>query len=158
MAPNVRSVSLFFFIFLLFFSFHFLELTHLRFFTTPVSPQAAEACELVFFLFYQIYQNLYLKKKFTVIFFSSLMRLLDMRYAGVARGVGTAKMLGRVHGAQLKLADLYLPCPFTVMQVLHAVNILSFFKNLPKTSFSKTFFFFLVSPLLGKGGRYSTRS
>lgn len=116
---------MFFFSLLFFFFLFSFPRTHLRFFTTPVSPQAAEACELGFFFFhYQIFLNL---KVYLQPFFSSLMRLLDMRYAGVARGVGTAKMLGRVHGAQLKLADLYLPCPFTVMQVLHAVNILSFF-------------------------------
>lgn len=47
----------------------------------------------------------------------SLMRLLDTRFAGVARGVGTAKILGRIHSAQIKLNDLYLPVGFSVLEV-----------------------------------------
>ncbi|CAI5968815.1 unnamed protein product [Closterium sp. NIES-64] len=45
-----------------------------------------------------------------------LMRLLDRRYEGVARGVGTSKIVGRIHTVQLKIGTNFYMCSITVLE------------------------------------------
>lgn len=41
--------------------------------------------------------------------------LIDSRFSAVAHGVGSGKILGRIHSVQLKLGHLFLPCSLTVL-------------------------------------------
>lgn len=45
-----------------------------------------------------------------------LLRLLDKRYEGVAVGVGTGKICGRIHSVPVKLGSQFFPCAFTVLE------------------------------------------
>lgn len=46
----------------------------------------------------------------------NITRLIDTRFAGEARGVGTAKIVGRVHIAQMKFGNNYFPINITILE------------------------------------------
>lgn len=44
-----------------------------------------------------------------------LLHLVDERFAGIAVGVGTGKILGRIHVVEMEIGGVIFPCSFTVM-------------------------------------------
>lgn len=47
---------------------------------------------------------------------TNIYKLLDRRFAGVAAGVGTSKILGRIHSANLDIGGAFLPCCFNILE------------------------------------------
>ena len=41
---------------------------------------------------------------------------MDTRFAGMAVGVGTSRILGRVHACDMEIQGTRLPCSFTVLE------------------------------------------
>jgi len=50
-----------------------------------------------------------------ILLISRLMRLVDKRYAGTAVGVGSCKILGKIHAADIEIEGKFLTCAFTVI-------------------------------------------
>ena len=45
-----------------------------------------------------------------------ILRLMDTRYAGIASGVGTGRILGKIHMVQMKLGQSFFPVSITVLE------------------------------------------
>lgn len=46
----------------------------------------------------------------------NILHLIDDRWSGVARGVGTQKILGRIHLVQLEINGVFVPCSFVILE------------------------------------------
>jgi DNA damage-inducible protein 1 len=44
------------------------------------------------------------------------MKWLDTRFAGMAMGIGTSRILGRIHKVELEIGGHIFPCSLTVLE------------------------------------------
>mmetsp|Transcript_4597 Transcript_4597/g.5273 ORF Transcript_4597/g.5273 Transcript_4597/m.5273 type:complete len:307 (+) Transcript_4597:202-1122(+) len=55
---------------------------------------------------------------------TGLIQLCDPRFAGIAQGVGTARILGRVHLAPMKIGEQFYNCSYSIMDSAQKVELL----------------------------------
>lgn len=55
---------------------------------------------------------------------ANLHNLVDTRWSGTAVGVGTQKIMGRVHQAPVSIGGSFLPCAITVLEEEQNIDII----------------------------------
>lgn len=69
------------------------------------------------------------------------MRLVDSRWAGIAKGVGVQRIIGRIHMVQIQIENVYLTTSFSVLEEQPMDMLLGLFSLvLLKSDFIKVLF------------------
>ena len=67
------------------------------------------------------------------------MRLVDKRAAGTAVGVGSCKILGKIHAAEIEIQKKFITCSFTIIEN----NSIQFLLGLDMLKRFNVFYFFI---------------
>lgn len=71
----------------------------------------------------------------------NIMRLVDSRWAGIAKGVGVQRIIGRIHMVQIQIENVYLTTSFSVLEEQPMDMLLGMFRMLLlKSSYIKNCF------------------